>query len=117
MIESLTSATDELKRVDHLIYVSLKYTRTVDVLKNVVVRMLESYDYVIEAMLIYLEEKNIIFEAPTAPHARAMMVAKHFEDTVIKEHMDQYIIFKKLLTVNRRNKNKKKKNDIHMLGQ
>ena len=97
MIESLNNATDELKRVDHLIYVSLKYTRTVDVLKNVVVRMLESYDYIIEAMLLYLEEKNMIFELPTAPHVRAMTVSKHFEDPVIKEHMDQYIVFKKLL--------------------
>lgn len=97
MIESITNASDELKRVDHLIYVSLKYTRTVDVLKNVLVRMIDSYDYLIEGMLKYLEEKNMIFEAPTAPHARAIMVKNHFKDVIITEHMDQYIVFKKIL--------------------
>ena len=39
MIESLENAKEELKRIDHLIYVTLKYTRTVDVLLSVVERM------------------------------------------------------------------------------
>ena len=32
--EGLTNACEELTQVDHLIYVSLKYTRTCDVLKT-----------------------------------------------------------------------------------
>lgn len=97
MIEALTNSTDELRRVDHLIYVSLKYTRTVDVLKNVVIRMIECYDYMIEAMLKDLEEKHVIFEAPSAPHARAIMVREKFADPIISKHMTQYVIFKKII--------------------
>jgi hypothetical protein len=48
-------------------------------------------------MLKYLEEKNMIFEAPSAPHARAIMVKNQFKDPIITQHMDQYIIFKKIL--------------------
>jgi len=99
MLESLENAKDELKRVDHLIFVSLKYTRTVDVLKNVLVRMIEAYDFMIESMLKYLEEKNMIFEAPTAPHVRANTVLDQFKDEIISEHMRNYIKFKKILKV------------------
>ena len=42
MIETLENAKEELKRVDHLIFVSLKYTRTVDVLLNVINRIISS---------------------------------------------------------------------------
>ncbi|PLW80619.1 hypothetical protein C0585_01725 [Candidatus Woesearchaeota archaeon] len=99
MLESLENAKDELKRVDHLIFVSLKYTRTVDVLKNVLVRMIEAYDFMIESMLKYLEEKNMIFEAPTAPHVRATTLSNQFNDEIISEHMRNYIKFKKILKV------------------
>ena len=97
MLETLENAQNELKRVDHLIYVSLKYTRTVDVLKNVLYRMIESYDSMINAMLIYLEDNNQIFEVPTAPHVKATTVNNKFNDPIIKEHMQLYIKFKKTL--------------------
>jgi hypothetical protein len=51
MIEALDESKEELKRVDHLIYVSLKYTRTVDVLRNVVARLLAALDYALLSLL------------------------------------------------------------------
>lgn len=97
MIESLEHAKEELKRVDHLIYVSLKYTRTTDVLKNVLYRMVEYYDFLIEGMLRYLVDKHVIFEEPAQPVVKANTVKKYFEDETIKKHMDYYILFKKVL--------------------
>ncbi|MBR9675906.1 hypothetical protein GOV05_02765 [Candidatus Woesearchaeota archaeon] len=97
MRESLDSAREELKRVDHLIFVSLKYTRTVDVLKNVVNRIIEAYDYIIEALLKYCEEKNLIFEEPIQPIPRAMTLIKTLNDQIITEHMQHFILFKKIL--------------------
>ncbi len=35
MTDYLDNAKNEMKRVDHLLFVSLKYTRTVDVIKSV----------------------------------------------------------------------------------
>jgi len=38
------NAMDELKRVDHLIFVTLKYTRTVDIIRNVLQRLVSAMD-------------------------------------------------------------------------
>lgn len=52
MIEFLEeSAEQELKRTDHLIYVTLKYTRTTDVIKNIIKRLISAFDFaVLEAL-------------------------------------------------------------------
>ena len=46
MDDALYDAEKELKRVDHLIYVSLKYTRTVDVFKNIIKRLISTIDFI-----------------------------------------------------------------------
>jgi hypothetical protein len=51
MKESLSEAFEELKRADHLIYVSLKYTRTVDVIKSIIERLINAYDDAIITLL------------------------------------------------------------------
>jgi hypothetical protein len=56
--EEKSSAKEELKRADHLIYVSLKYTRTVDVIRSVVDRMMSAQEMVIDDMLEWLEGKK-----------------------------------------------------------
>ncbi len=42
MLESLDLAKEEIKRADHLMYVSLKYTRTVDILKSIIERLINA---------------------------------------------------------------------------
>ena len=51
MQESLERAQSELKRADHLTYVSLKYTRTVDVLKSIISRLIATIDEGMDALL------------------------------------------------------------------
>ena len=51
MKESLQDAKEELKRIDHLIYVTLKYTRTVDVFLSIIERMINSYEFIIDVLL------------------------------------------------------------------
>ena len=51
MKESFELAVQELKRVDHLFWVSLKYTRTVDVIKNVIDRLISCVGFGLEAIL------------------------------------------------------------------
>lgn len=97
MKESLQSAIDELKRVDHLIYVTLKYTRTVDVLKNVIRRMVECYDYLISAFLLLLEEKNPTFIEPKLPMQRANAVIENFPEQEVKKNIEKYLLFRKIL--------------------
>ncbi len=98
MKESLDDAREELKRVDHLIYVSLKYTRTVDVLLNVIKRLIDAYDFAIDAILGYAQEKGMLEEdIPTNPLSKADLILKKFHDPVIKDNIELYLLFRKIV--------------------
>ncbi len=56
--EESINAREELKRADHLIYVSLKYTRTVDVIESVIARLISAQQMTIDALLEWLEKKK-----------------------------------------------------------
>mgnify|MGYP001620184621 CR=1 FL=1 len=53
------SAEEELKRADHLIYVTLKYTRTTEVIKNTIKRLINAHDFAVLEALKYLKVKEI----------------------------------------------------------
>ena len=93
----LDDALEEMKRVDHLVTVSLKYTRTVDVLKSVIERMISSFDCIIEAILQDLKEKKEIKEIPQGPGLRLTLLQKHFKDNPeIQENLDFYATLRKI---------------------
>lgn len=98
MTEYLIDASDELKRADHLIFVSLKYTRTVDVIRSVVERIINACDFLINGYLNILENENIIFDIPSAPGAKAAMMKKHYKDNKeLIEYIDFYVFLRKLI--------------------
>ncbi len=93
-------ANEELKRVDHLIYVSLKYTRTGDVLKSVINRLVDSYTFFIDGILNKLEEEHKIFEAPIAPLMKVEEIKKAFpEDLELHNVVDFYAFLRKVNVV------------------
>lgn len=98
MKESLQEANDELKRVDHQIYVSLKYTRTVDVLMNTIGRMIDAYNCLIDSLLKYAVEKNLRKEEhiPSTPLERGNLVKKLFEDETVQKNMELYFLLRKI---------------------
>jgi hypothetical protein len=97
MEEAIFDAKQELKRVDHLIFVSLKYTRTVDVLKNVIERIISSLDFVLLSIMQHLEETKKIDEIPLAPVLKCDIILTNFpKDEKIKELIDFYTMLKKL---------------------
>ncbi|MAG38992.1 hypothetical protein CMO90_02785 [Candidatus Woesearchaeota archaeon] len=96
MQESLNNAREELKRVNHMIYVSLKYTRTVDVLINIIGVMIDFYDFVMEALLKQAVEKELIDEKPVSPRERGELIKKLFEDEIINDNIDLYFLLRKL---------------------
>lgn len=96
MEEFISSAAEELKRVDHLIYVSLKYTRTVDVLRNVIFRLIAAFDYMIDDLLKFYEDK---FEgpAPSSPAMKCDILRGIFkEDSKMLAFIDFYLLLRKL---------------------
>ncbi|MDO8740681.1 MAG: hypothetical protein Q7J54_03890 [Candidatus Woesearchaeota archaeon] len=98
-LESLAEAKEELKRVDHLIYVSLKYTRTVDVIKSIVERMINAFDCSIRAGLEYAKEKKKIKAIPANVVERCNVFLNLFkseEYESLKDYVDFYILLRKI---------------------
>lgn len=89
-------ANEELKRADHLVYVSLKYTRTVDVIKSILERLINVYEVVINGVLEKAEEEMLIFEIPTIIKKRVETVLEIHSDDTMKDYLDFYMHLKKL---------------------
>lgn len=96
MREALEKSVEELKRIDHLIYVTLKYTRTVDVLISVIDRIINSYEFAIEALLKYALSQGKIETLPEIPMGKAQKLIELYDKPLIKQNMDMYFLFRKL---------------------
>jgi len=90
----MESAKEELKRADHSIYVSLKYTRTVDVIKNTIKRLLSAFDIAILQFLEYAKDKKKISAVPTNAFQRAVSVSQLVPH--LKKNIDFYFMLKKV---------------------
>lgn len=100
MKEYLNKVKNEIKRIDHLFFVSLKYTRTVDVIRNVVERMINAFDEGIEALLEFAVRNKKVkhSEIPPAPRLRLELVKKLYStDSRIPEFMDFYLNLRKII--------------------
>ncbi len=94
MQQSLDNALRELRKVDHLIFVSLKYTRTVDILKHVIQRMINAFDFMMDALLISLKKKKKqkIKEIPKTPGQKVNILKEAFKkDDTIQEFIQFYL--------------------------
>lgn len=90
-------AKEELKRVDHLIFVSLKYTRTVDVLKNTLGRLITCFDCIIDGLLKEAVEKRMIGEIPQANLKKCEALRKlHKDKEIMNEFIDFYLLLRKI---------------------
>lgn len=96
MIELLDDAGEELKRADHLIYVSLKYTRTADVLLNTLSRMIDAYDYLITALLMYAKDTKGLQEEPTTPIEKGNLVKKLYPQQEVQDNVDLFFLLRKI---------------------
>ncbi len=91
MIENLKNAKDELKRVDHLIFVSLKYTRTGDVIYNVVKRMVSSYEFLVSSLIKTFDNET------SSPIAKAEIVREKFKEELVQENIKLYLLLRRVL--------------------
>jgi hypothetical protein len=92
MKESLTNAKEEFKRCDHLLYVSLKYTRTVDVIKSLIARMLSCYEFTADTLL-----KKKRKDVPSQVGLKIDAVKAVYSDNpVVMDNMESFIFLRKL---------------------
>src|SRR3989344_2857275 len=88
-------AVSEMKRAEHLIDVTLKYTRTAEVIKNVVKKLIDIYNVAIEDALISAKEKGLLEEVPKSPKERARELIKLMERSeFIMQHISFYFLLK-----------------------
>ena len=96
MVSFLEEAREEMKRADHLLYVSLKYTRTVDVLKSLIDRLVSAIDVIIDNLLEHALDKKMISEKPDNLGLRGDLAKKTFKDPIIDEMVDFSLFLKQL---------------------
>ena len=97
MKETIDKAKEELKRVDHLFYVSLKYTKTVDVIRSLIERLINSYEFSIDSLFLYMKGKKKIKEIPDNPITKGLEIKKLFsDDEQFLEDVELYFLFRKI---------------------
>ncbi len=98
MEDYILEAREELKRLEHIIYVSLKYTRTVDVILNALRRIVGTYDLIIEAFLEKGKEEGKMGALPKSPALRAKRLLEMLpEDKELEKYMVFYHFLKNIL--------------------
>src|SRR3989338_1742306 len=100
MNEYLEEAQEELKRVDHIIYVSLKYTRTVDIIRNALHRMLSACDFIVAGILEHNKEEKKIKKLPDTPKQRIDLMRELYkDDKTVLRFITFYVFLRELIKV------------------
>jgi hypothetical protein len=98
--EKFHDAIEELKRADHSISVSLKYTRTVDVIKSIIERLTNTIEFAFDAILEKSKEKEKITEIPKLPRQKTEKVLELYPDDTIQDYVEFYFSLRKILKSN-----------------
>lgn len=96
--ETLEQAHQEIKRADHLLYVSLKYTRTVDVLRSIVERLINACDAGMSVLLEKAAKEKKIEKIPTIPKHRVDQLLITYPE--LKDYCELYTVFRKIAKAN-----------------
>lgn len=95
--DALEQSRKELSRADHLLFVSLKYTRTVDVLKSLIERLISSMAFSNQALLMHLKDKKKLAVVPELPRSQVEILRKDFSNnSILLNFVDFYLLLRKL---------------------
>jgi hypothetical protein len=109
--EDEDKAAKELRRIDHLLFVTLKYTRTVDVIRSILQKYLNTIGFRVKDHYEFLFEKGKIKEVPIAPVMRIKRLEVIYpKDEKIKVMVDFFIQLKAVLNDDYRAKEEYRKN-------
>ena len=98
MNENLSEAREELKRLEHILYVSLKYTRTVDVITNALQRIISVYDFIILALMEKAQEEKLLNSIPKSPALRGTKLADLYpEEKELQKYLSFYLFLRNVL--------------------
>lgn len=87
----------EKTSADHLLYVSMKYTKTCDVIQNLLQRWTSMIDVSIDALLEKIKKKKIITAIPVAPKMKIDTLKDAFKkNPEILQTLELYEFFRKV---------------------
>lgn len=108
MIEEILK---EKTSADHLMYVSLKYTKTCDVILNLLARWKSMMEMSYDALLQKAVENKKIPAMPATPKERILFIKKYFtKSKPIQESVPLYIFFKRIPELNKTRSGEFRKN-------
>jgi hypothetical protein len=94
MIEEIIK---EKTSADHLLYVSLKYTKTCDVILNLLARWKSLIEISFDAILENLVESGKIPGMPTNPKQKIEFIKKYFKKSeAVQNVVPLYVFFKRI---------------------
>jgi len=98
--ETLEKIIKEKISADHLLYVSMKYTKTCDVMINLIKRWKIMMDHAFDGILAKAKKKKIIKSIPTPPKLKLDLLRKTFEkDPEVIDALEEYMMFKLIETL------------------
>ena len=97
MKEALDNARDELKRVDHLFYVSLKYTRTADMMRHMIERLINAFSFGIDSLLKHAKENKKISSIPDNPAMKCSLLLRTLEGEEVRNQISLYLMLRKII--------------------
>lgn len=90
-------AEKEMRAAQHLLYVSLKYTKTCDVMLNLINRWKSTVDFCIELLLNRLKKKKMIKAIPSAPKPKVDLLLKVLKrEEIAKNALNLYSFFRRI---------------------
>ena len=94
-IETLEKIIKEKISADHLLYVSMKYTKTCDVMINLLKRWKIMMDYAFDGILKKAKKNKKIKSIPDAPKLKLDLLRKTFKkNPEVIVALDEYLMFK-----------------------
>lgn len=102
MSEALEKIIKEKISADHLLYVSMKYTKTCDVMINLLKRWKIMIDYAFDGLLEKGKKKKMLKQIPDAPKLRIDTIRKAFKDQKeVVDALEVYEMFKLIDILNK----------------
>jgi hypothetical protein len=108
--ETLEKIIKEKISADHLLYVSMKYTKTCDVIINLLKRWKIMIDYSLDGILEKAKKKKMIKTIPTAPRMKIETLKQIFQkNPEIINALNEYELFKQIDILNKIKENEFRK--------
>jgi len=96
---------------DHLLYVSLKYTKTSEVIMNLILRWTVMIEHGLEGMLNHAKKKKKIKSIPDSPKPRLDLIrAKFAKEKAVMDTIELYEMFRRIEELKRESEGEFRKN-------